>query len=280
MTAPRDVNREPARGMLPGGWPSMLPEQFEMQPLQQQQGGTGTLNGYGLLRVNQSTRGWLQELLGCEATSEFSIFGGSGGQNPVMHATEEAPCWTRCLLPQLHAFTLTVRDVAAAAGPSPVVAKYVRPCRCQLAPWKCCCFQEMQHIDGNGNPIGATVEQCSVCVPTLNITDERGQLEYVISQPTCCCGTMVDVFAEGGLLRMKVPFYLFRSGSPHVANQEVGKLVREYTNPVTESLTDVSNYTVKFPDHCSAPTKARILGSVFLVNQAGVKPALHPGGHH
>ena len=249
---------------------------MEMQGLLSR-AGTDSLNGHETLHVNQNTRGWLQELLGCEAISEFSIFSGTQGQHPVMHATEEAPCWTRFLLPQLHAFTITVRDVVAGGRPLPVVAKYVRPCRCPLTSLKCCCFQEIHHIDGNGTPIGATVEQCSVCVPTLNITDQDGRLEYVISQPTCCGGTMVDVFAEGGILQMKVPFYLFKSGSPHVANEEVGKLVREYTNPMTESLTDVSNYSVRFPEHCSAQTKARILGSVFLINQAGAKPALHSG---
>lgn len=253
-----------------------LPEGLTMQSASNRtaKGPCAGLRHHERLTVNQSTNGWLQELLGCEATSEFSII---GQDHTVMHASEEASCSSRCFWPRLHAFTLTVTELVAPGGPTRVVAQYARPCRLPLSPVKCCCFQEMQHSDGMGAPIGATVEQCSVCVPTLNITDEHGKIEYVVSKPTCCCGTMVDICAEGGPLRMNTPYYLFREGSRHVADQQVGKMVRKYTNPMQEALTDASNFEVGFPDGCSPVAKARILGSVFLVNQTG---HTEPSAHH
>jgi hypothetical protein len=54
------------------------------------------LGGTTSMEIRQTRKGWFQELLGCEARTEFKYFIGTGdNQTQVAHSLEEASCMCR-----------------------------------------------------------------------------------------------------------------------------------------------------------------------------------------
>ena len=225
---------------------------------------TSILSEHQSLLVQQKTKGWFQEMLGCEAPSAFNITTQQDKQTVLMYAMEESSCLIRHLLGGMHAWSLTLWQGAHSTG-SPV-AMYHRPCRILPMGCKCCCYQEIQHKDVNGVPIGATTEDCWYCVPRFSITDAHGQLEYILSRPTCWHGTCVDWCAEG-ICTFRVPFYLFAPGVQQVKGNENGKVVKVWTGLTKELFTDADNLEVDFPKESNENARVRIMGSSFLINQ-------------
>ncbi|KAJ1485215.1 Scramblase [Baffinella frigidus] len=237
-----------------------LPNQLQMG------GGAGyeTLSAHPNLFVKQTRRGWFQELLGCEAKTEFKIATMQEKKGDVMYALEESSLFLRLLCPMSHSWSMTVWQGDGPEGPA--VAKYQRPLRTPLAPLKCCCHQEVQHQDANGVAIGETVEEFFCFVPKFKITNAQGNVEYMLSQPTCWNGMFVDCWAEG-VCNMRVPFYVYPEGSKHVTGQQVGKIVKVWAGLGTEMFTDADKFELVFPEGANPESKARLLGSLFLLNQ-------------
>ena len=58
------------------------------------------------LTFRQTRRGWCQEILGCEARTEFKVF---SGETHVAHAMEDANCCCRYFCSPIHPFTMAVK---------------------------------------------------------------------------------------------------------------------------------------------------------------------------
>ncbi|KAJ1464406.1 hypothetical protein T484DRAFT_1649648, partial [Baffinella frigidus] len=102
--------------------------------------------------------------------------------------------------------------------------------------------------------------------PKFDVLDENGAVEYVISQPTCLDGNFVNCFAEG-VFNLRMPFYVYEKGSEHVAGQEVAKIVKVWSGLSKELCTDADNFELNFNNVQKPVSKARLLGSLFLLNQ-------------
>ena len=147
--------------------------------------GCNDFNSYPKLLVKQATPGFFQEMMGCEARTEFQI---KKDDNPtdttVMYAIENSSCILRRLFPLLHSWTMGLWSGNDASGK--MVVSYERPCRVQMLPMKCCCSQELTVNDAiTGGSLGRIVEDFYYCVPRFMINDENDETQYILSQPTC-----------------------------------------------------------------------------------------------
>ena len=237
--------------------------QHKMEPAP----GCNAFEPYTNLLVKQTTRGFIQEMMGCEALTEFRI----NTKTPdgkkvkdVMYALEDSGCIMRRLCPMLHAWTMNVWTGNEASGKS--VVSYERPCRAPMGPMKCCLSQEVSVKDANGDSLGRIVEDFYYCVPRFLINGKDDKPQYILSQPTCWGGMCINVFAEKGGLCFRVPFYIFEPGKEHVVGEQSGKIVKKFSGG-KELYTDADNFKLKFPVHELNGNKALLLGSVFLINQ-------------
>ena len=86
------------------------------------------LNSYQSLSVQQTLKGCFQELLGCEANTEFRIATLENKTNYVMHAQEHTECWKRFFCANMREWDFTL---SAGSGPGgAVIAQYHREFRC------------------------------------------------------------------------------------------------------------------------------------------------------
>mmetsp|Transcript_47108 Transcript_47108/g.112291 ORF Transcript_47108/g.112291 Transcript_47108/m.112291 type:complete len:284 (+) Transcript_47108:150-1001(+) len=261
----RENDRTNARmeeSMIPTA--ELVPNQLHMRG-----GGIDALHVHPNLFVKQTRKGWLQEMLGCEAKTEFNIATIEDKHSHIMYALEESTFLERFLCPMLRSWNMNVWEGQGPEGPG--VAQYHRPFRMAPHPCKCCCFQEVQHMDHTGAPIGSTVEGQYCFVPRFTINDASGNPQFTLSQPTCVGGLCVDICAEG-FCNCRVPFYVYPLGANHVAGFEVGKIVKiwykkSWSGLATEMFTDADKFELEFPADESPETKARLLGSLFLLNQ-------------
>ena len=228
------------------------------------------LSEHESLFVQQTKNDWFQEFLGFQANTSFNITSNQDKHTVIMYALEESSFLMRFFLGKIHNWNMTLFRGTHENGMA--IAKYHRPIRCLPSPLKCCCYQEIQHQDSKGASIGATTEDCYYCcIPKFNITDAAGKLEFIMSKPTCVGGLCVDCCAEG-LCTCRVPFYIFEGGVEHVKGKQSGKMVKVWSGMAEELLSDSDNFEVVFPSsrpgHGSIEqTRARLLGSLFLVNQ-------------
>lgn len=110
------------------------------------------MNGTDKLEMRQTRRGWLQEILGCEARTEFKYF---IGENQVAHSLEDADCLCRLCCMPIHPYTMTVTELNTEAE----LLTVERPCRCAAGGCKCCCYQEA-FFKSNGAELGRMQETC------------------------------------------------------------------------------------------------------------------------
>jgi len=256
-------------------------EQFAMATqLQPVSRSSRVYDNYQNLLVKQTKRGCFQEWFGCEAVAEFEVLDATAGRGEahanktVMMAEETSSCLLRLVLGGYHPWTIAVRGQDPATGGvlatnAPAV-KHDRPLRLPMMPCKCCCFQEVQHMEAtDGRPLGTTVEQCYVCVPRFHVKKSDGDVEYVLSQPTCCGGAVVDLCAEG-FCNCRVPFYVYDPKSTvYEKDNMLGKIVKVWSGLFKEAFTEADTFEVTFPPGAASASKARLMGSLFLINQLG-----------
>jgi len=202
--------------------------------------------------------------MGCEAKTEFKIATMANREADIMYALEDTSFMNRLLCGNTRPWEMNVHG--GSDGNAPQIAKFVRPYRLLPAPCKLCCHQEVQHLDAAGNPLGKTVESFWLFVPKYVIKDQNGQDEFIFSQPTCVGGMCVNIFAEG-LFNCRIPFYVFPPGVEQEKGNEVGSIVKIFGGLSTELFTDADKFEMKFPPGAKSDTKARMLGSLFLLNQ-------------
>merc|ERR1711861_75158 len=86
-------------------------------------------------KIAQTRKGCLQELLGCEANSQFNFI--INGAHVGM-IDEETSCMMRFCCGNDRPWTTKLR-ASGASSEGPVVLSYVRPFRCKTDNCKCCC---------------------------------------------------------------------------------------------------------------------------------------------
>eukprot|EP00287_Rhodomonas_sp_CCMP768_P003522 CAMPEP_0196732952 /NCGR_PEP_ID=MMETSP1091-20130531/12197_1 /TAXON_ID=302021 /ORGANISM="Rhodomonas sp., Strain CCMP768" /LENGTH=257 /DNA_ID=CAMNT_0042076287 /DNA_START=59 /DNA_END=832 /DNA_ORIENTATION=- len=214
------------------------------------------------LFFKQTRRGWFQECFGCEAKTEFDIATIENKEHNVFYAIEDTDCCIRCICGPCRPFEMNLHEQN---GDGPLMARFYRPLRCAAAPCKCCCFQELQVRDAQGNEAGATVETCYNCVPQYNILRPDGSVEYKLSQPTCCGGCCVNICAEG-ICNCRIPFYIL-APEAGTGGKPTGRIVKVWSGLTNELFTDADHFEVAFPEGAGAESKARMVGALFLLNQ-------------
>ena len=103
--APCEMNDRMPRQYTPINEP--IPMQDKMKPAP----GCNAFEPYTNLLVKHTTRGCIQEMMGCEALTEFRINTKTPDDKKVkdvMYALEDSACIMRRLCPMLHAWTMNV----------------------------------------------------------------------------------------------------------------------------------------------------------------------------
>jgi len=212
------------------------------------------------LLVKQTRKGCLQEMMGCEAQSEFNIATMEDQRLNILYAIEEGNCCVRTFCPIIRDFQMKVSEHKEA----PPFLEFERPMKCAGGPLKCCCYQEVTARSVEGEDLGGVREQFYVCVPSFSIFDGSGQQTHELKPPTCLGGLCIDCCAEG-LCRQ--PFRIHKIGEPGVNIEGDGKITKIWGGIMKEMFTDADTFELDFPQKADYATKARLLGAVFLLNQ-------------
>jgi len=226
--------------------------------------------------IRQTRRGWCQEIMGCEAKTEFKVFI-DGTQ--VAHALEDAGCCCRCWCNPCHPFTMEVKELNTDAE----LLTVHRPCACCAGSCKCCCFQRASVTSG-GQAMGSVKEQCYCCVPRFTLYDGKGNPIYKMHQPTCCCGCCVNPCTEGnpccGVGCCKEPFHIYPADQKSTDGDAPysGKIVKKAKSGATEVFTDADAFEVDFPSDATTDQKALLIGTSIFLNAIFFEEADSGGG--
>lgn len=234
----------------------------------------------GLL-VKQTPRGWIWELLGCTARSEFKISGmewsdlqdgyrvtDAGMKKPdVLYALEESNCLCRNLFPHVRPMQM---DLTAGGEPGGAkVLSFNKPRGFPLFSCNCCPLLSVTL------PSGMTAESqvyidCPGClVPHFKYSENDKRIYNV--HPETCCGGCCIACTPCGKGMAYLPFYFH---DPQT-NAPVGGVYDGPTTPqirklwaglAKECCTTADNFAVMFPEGISAERKAGILGLTFLLD--------------
>lgn len=180
------------------------------------------LNNHNDLLVKQTRKGCCQELMGCEANTEFKIATKAASKDDIFYALEDTSCCLRFFCPNLRPFTINVTKGAGPGGEA--VSRYHRPFACPVGSCKLCCRQSII-LEKNAARNGKIIEGCYCCVPTFKVLKEDGTHQFNIHQPTCCGGMCVDCCAEG-CCNCRIPFYIFVPGASGEVGSQSGKIVK------------------------------------------------------
>ena len=218
--------------------------------------------------VRQTRRGCFQEMLGCEARTEFKWFNITVKKTSSLLPLLRNPtvvCVPFC--GGCHEFTMVVKE----EGSGVEVLSMHRPMSCNAGPCKCCCFQEMT-MSSNGRTLGKVEEKFYCCVPRMLIKIANGVDIYKVHQPTCCGGMCVKCFTEGnpccGKGCCREPFHIFPADQIDTDNgaAHVGNILKLPKSMMTELCTDSEAYAVTFPEKSTTEQKALIAGSSVFIN--------------
>uniref|UniRef100_A0A7R9WW98 Phospholipid scramblase n=1 Tax=Craspedostauros australis TaxID=1486917 RepID=A0A7R9WW98_9STRA len=215
------------------------------------------------LDIRQTRRGWCQELLGCEALTEFKYF---MGNDQVFHSIEEASCCCRFCCSPVHPYKMTVKELNTDAE----LVTIDRPMSCMPCGCKCCCYQ-VASFTSDGTTLGSIKEDYWYCVPSFKIFDSNGEPMYKLHQPTCCGGVCVNCCAEGnpcGKGCCKASFRVYPADQQQTNGDApfVGSILRKPKSVATELFTDAQAFEVDFPENSSADQKGILMGTTIFIN--------------
>jgi len=230
--------------------------------------------------VVQTRRGWFQEMMGCEAKTEFRYYGGTQeGQrvsatkgNEIFNSLEESGCCLRTFCAPNHKFRMPITTHMEGEGVAGTeILSIDRPCKMPPGVCKCCCYQKVD-VHSGGIYLGRVEEQYSCCVPKYMAYDKTGTAVYKMHQPTCVAGMCVDICAEGnpcGRGCCKVPFHLFPANASQTDGRDAspsGKILKEKRSNLDELFTDSQIFKITFPEKADAEEKGLLLGATVLIN--------------
>jgi hypothetical protein len=222
---PQQMQQFPPQQM---GYPQQI-QQVQMVPVmmvpvqgQQPVIDRSDLMNYEELLVKQTKKGWCQELMGCEANTEFKIAAKLTPTENVLYALEDTSCCIRFFLPNLRPFTMNLSKGGAPGGEK--VASFERGLACPIHPCKICCYQRIDAFKA-GVAAGFVQEGCYCLVPNFKVMKSDGTHQFDIHQPTCCGGCCVDICAEG-CCNCRIPFYIYPPGASGDVGSQSGKIVK------------------------------------------------------
>lgn len=230
--------------------------------------GIGHLQPMPNVLIKQTRRGCIQELFGCEAKNEFNIATIENPNSHFMYSLEESTCCMRFCCKNQRAFTQTVWMGNGVADDTQKVMSMQKGWTCPLQACNCYyCFDPyLDFADAQGGSLGKVKVPFFCCIPQFVVSDEEGKPEYHIHMPTCCGGVCIDCCAEG-CCNCKIPFYIYEAGQKDRARgKEIGKIIKLWRGLGTEMFSDADTFSVEFPANATAPQKARVFGTTFLIN--------------
>lgn len=216
------------------------------------------------IQFAQTKKGCLQELMGCEANTEFKII--ANGAH-IATAEEQTSCPMRFFCKGARPFKMVVQEgqeVQKDATDGPLVLE--RPFRLAVAGCKCCCFQEITAHAGAGGPVvGKVLEKFFCCVPLFEVQDASGAPKYEVQMPTCLGGMCVNCMKEG-CCNCKIPFYIYEPGK-RGDGEEKGKIVKIWKGIGQELFTDADTFEFEAPPGANTQDKAALFAATILLNQ-------------
>lgn len=224
------------------------------------------------MTIRQTRKGWCQEILGCQAMTEFKWFN-TTNELAIAHfatSTEHSPCMSRFCCKGCQRFQMEVKE----EGTGDVIFDIERPWKCAGGPCKCCCFQELK-FTSQGQELGKFKERCYCCLPQSVIKGADGEELYLLHPPSCCGGCCMDCCADTSTsnccmqcLGCTIPFHIFKAGDEHGSNAKpAGKVTKKMKSLATELFTDANAFDVEFPENATTAEKAMIAGSTILINE-------------
>uniref|UniRef100_A0A671M0R9 Phospholipid scramblase n=1 Tax=Sinocyclocheilus anshuiensis TaxID=1608454 RepID=A0A671M0R9_9TELE len=157
----------------------------------------------------------------------------------IFHAKETTDCCTRNICSPLRSFDLQIKD-----NFDQEVIHLIRPYRCTTCCFPCC-LQEMEVQAPPGNTIGYIKQDWHMFKPKFSIYDMSKTKVLSIEGPLCaisCCGDVdFDVTGKDG--------------------HSVGRISKQWTGLIKESLTDTDNFGINFPMDLDVRMKAVLLGA-------------------
>jgi len=228
-------------------------------------------------RICQTRKGCIQEMMGCEANSEFTFVVGDQ-QTAIIE--EQSSCMVRYCCGNIRNWTTKMALGTDINGPT--FLAFERPFRCHPGACKCCCYQQVMVADGAGTALGGIIEKFWYCVPTYSVYKSTpSEPEYDLHMPTCMGGMCVNMCAQG-CCNCRIPFYFYAPGGdestavlssksspvPGAENETPkAQICKVWAGLTNAMFTDVDTFEVKCPDNSTGETKARLIASTLLLNQ-------------
>lgn len=212
--------------------------------------------------MNQLRKGCIQEMLGCEAKTEFDVFKDKDRKDKIATAVEESSCIARLCCTGCHHYTMEVKELDGNE-----IISVDRPFTCPMGGCKCCLYQTMT-VSSAGTKLGEIVEDCWYCVPHFTVTDAGDQVIYKLSPPTCLGGMCVNCCAEGnpcgkGCCKASIRIY---DPDNVTDGNELGKILKVPKSFMTEMVSDADRFEVDFPKEASVEQKGILMGATIFMN--------------
>jgi hypothetical protein len=237
------------------------------------------------LDVRQTRRGYCMECCcPCQARSEFHYMipvdptTTSPDDRHIASSLEDSNPACRYCCSACHPFTMVVKEVNTNAE----LLTVQRPCRCMAMQFKCCCYQTAR-ISSGGQRLGVVKEQCTYCVPSFRVTNDKGEALYIIHPPTCVNGYCYNPFTEGNPLGSgccKLPFRIYPADAADTNGDApyIGKILKRPKSAATEILTDANSFLIDFPAGANVEHKAILVGTSIFLNAVFFEGAGEDGG--
>jgi hypothetical protein len=213
------------------------------------------------LMVKQTRKGCLQEMMGCEAQSEFQIATKEDKEKNIMYALEDSNFLIRLCYPANRGVSMQIAEKKG----DPVFLEHDMPCHAGVGA--CCCFPTMTTKDpATGAMLGKSTApfQCSFA-QQYNVYDANNTHVYHIAPPLClggCCIDPCDKKHGNSCMSCKIPFYIYPVGT----TEDVGNITKEWRGMSTEIFTDADTFSVQFPEGVDTSMKATLMGTTFLID--------------
>jgi len=251
--------------------------------------------GQDAISVQQTMRGCLQEICGCEAQSEYRVYYGHIEQGQARaehipqaaHLLEESSCCVRFCCGSMRAFNmpLTMGAPLDKKTYGPKVVDYSKGWSFPLfftiplgdngsVDCPCCCLLPgVRTIESDGTLLGRSQYVCNLCclVPKYDVYNKAGEKQYHVAPETCCGGCCIACRCGGaGSKAIYVPF-LIRDPASHepVPSKIAGmnaQINKVWSGFKKECCSDADNFQVVFPATADNDTKANLLGANILID--------------
>lgn len=250
--------------------------------------------------IKQTTRGCLQECLGCEAKSEFTVAPLDWGKvdsykvdtsamevKDTLYALENSSCFCRLCWRDGRPFDMTLAEYAGLNEEGKPfggreIVHYQKPCGCPLylsiptndgsidCPM-CCMLPKVDMTTPDGTPMNATAAY--TCTPCLGVPrfsyKENDQDVYMIRPETCCGGCCIACNCSGKGCAY-IPFYFHDPVTLEPIGgfdeQNAPQIRKVWAGFKKECCTTADTFAVKFPPGIDDNRKTGIIGLTFLLD--------------